>query len=70
MNRFGQQPPALETLAVPTVDTATAAHYLDRSPQTLRIWACKNSGPIAPRRVAGRLQWLVADIRKVLGVQA
>jgi hypothetical protein len=50
------------------VDTATAAHHLNRQPQTLRGWACLGSGPIRPVRVHGRLAWKVADIRRLLGV--
>lgn len=52
----------------PAVDTATAAHYLLRKPQTLRGWACHDgSGPLRPLRVHGRLMWRVADIRALLG---
>ena len=49
------------------VDTACAAFHLSRAPQTLRIWACKQNGPIHPIRINGRLAWKVADLRKVLG---
>lgn len=50
------------------VDTATAAHHLNRQPQTLRGWACLEHGPIRPVRVHGRLAWKVADIRRLLEV--
>lgn len=52
----------------PAVDTAAAAHYLNRRPQTLRGWACLENGPIRPIRVHGRLAWPTAEIKKVLGV--
>ena len=52
------------------VDTATAAYHLSRQPQTLRGWACKEDGPLRPVRVHGRLAWPVAELRRVLGVQA
>ena len=52
------------------VDTAAAAHYLNRRPQTLRGWACNEDGPLRPIRVHGRLAWPVAGLRRVLGVQA
>lgn len=52
----------------PTVDTAAAAYYLSRRPQTLRCWATYDKGPIRPLRVHGRLAWPVANIRAVLGV--
>lgn len=52
------------------VDTATAAFHLNRQPQTLRGWACKEDGPLRPLRVHGRLAWPVAELRRVLGVQA
>jgi hypothetical protein len=48
------------------VNTATAARWLNRNPQTLRKWACVEDGPLRPRRVGGRLAWAVADIRAIL----
>ncbi|MDQ0027755.1 hypothetical protein J2X90_005591 [Variovorax paradoxus] len=62
--------PALETVTRPAVDTAAAAHYLNRRPQTLRGWACLENGPLRPLRINGRLAWPVADLRRVLGVSA
>jgi hypothetical protein len=46
-----------------TVNTDIAAVHLDRKPQTLRTWACKESGPIRPVRINGRLAWRVSDLR-------
>ncbi|HTU66775.1 MAG TPA: hypothetical protein VMF52_12555 [Steroidobacteraceae bacterium] len=51
-----------------TVDTATFASMIGRSPQTLRRWACYGSGPVSPVRVNGRLRWATDDARKILGV--
>jgi hypothetical protein len=48
--------------------THEAACHLNRSPQTLRIWACRGDGPIQPKRVGGRLAWPTDAIRRVLGV--
>jgi hypothetical protein len=48
------------------VDTAEAAAWLNRKPQTLRTWACYENGPLRPVRINGRLAWAVADIRRVL----
>ena len=59
--------PPLDLETRPTVTTEQAAHYLNRRPQTLRIWACRD-GPIRPIRVNGRLAWPVASIKSVLGV--
>lgn len=50
------------------VETACAAYHLNRAPQTLRIWACKENGPIRPRRINGRLDWPTAELRKLCGV--
>lgn len=50
------------------VDTACAAFHLNRRPQTLRVWACLENGPLRPVRVHGRLHWPVAELRRVLGV--
>ncbi len=52
----------------PAVDTAAAAHYLSRRPQTLRGWACLENGPLRPIRICGRLAWPVAEIRRLLGM--
>lgn len=55
----------------PNLKTEEAAHYLNRRPQTLRAWAMRDgTGPLRPIRVNGRLAWPVADIKRVLGVQA
>lgn len=59
---------SLEELTRPTVTTREAGHYLNRSEQTLRIWACKENGAIRPIRINGRLAWPVAEIKRVLGV--
>lgn len=53
----------------PTVGTAAAAYYLNRRPQTLRIWAMNGgTGPVQCVRINGRLAWSVAGIRSALGV--
>lgn len=56
----------LETRAV--VDTECAAFHLNRRPQTLRVWAAYESGPLRPLRINGRLAWEVASLRKLCGV--
>lgn len=66
-----QAAPAFPPLDAETrehVETACAAHHLIRRPQTLRLWACSESGPLRPVRVHGRLLWPVAEIRRILGV--
>jgi len=60
--------PDIRTETRPTVNTATAAHWLSRQEQTLRGWACHEDGPIRPRRINGRLAWSVDEIRRILGV--
>ena len=60
--------PPLQAVSRETVGTAQAAYYLDRKEGTLRLWACKSTGPIAPRNIGGRLAWPVVEIRKMLGV--
>ena len=60
--------PPLESVTSPGVETAAAAYYLNREPQTMRTWACFENGPIKPIRVNGRLTWPVADLRRLLGV--
>jgi hypothetical protein len=63
------QPISLEHDPRAAVDTETAAFHLNRAQQTLRIWACRENGPLRPIRVHGRLAWAVADIRRILGVK-
>ena len=65
-----QQVPPLESVTRPTVDTAAAAFFLNRRPQTLRGWACAETFPegLRPVRINGRLCWPVAGIRAALGV--
>jgi len=58
--------PPLESLTQPNVSTDQAAFYLLRKPQTLRIWACRESGPIRPVRLHGRLSWRVTEIKALL----
>ena len=53
-----------------TVDTATAALLTGYAPQTLRRWACEGSGPVQPRRVNGRLKWVVSELRALIGETA
>ena len=64
------QYPPLDLVTSPTVITEQAAYYLNRRPQTCRIWACKENGPIRPIRVNGRLAWPVSEIKRILGVSA
>lgn len=61
--------PALENETRTTVDTKTAAYYLNYSTQSLRLWSHKGTGPLQPIRMKGanKLQWRVADIRKLVG---
>ena len=57
---------ALEREQRSALPTAEAAAHLNRAPQTLRIWAMRESGPIQPVRINGRLAWSVNDIKRVL----
>lgn len=50
------------------VPTDAAAYYLLRETQTLRGWACLETGPLRPLHVHGRLLWPVAEIKRLLGV--
>lgn len=62
------QPVALDEETRANLPTSEAAHHLNRRPQTLRLWACREDGPIRPIRINGRLAWPVAELRRVLGV--
>ena len=65
-----QQFPSLESVTRPTVDTAAAAYYLNRKPQTHRCWAVYQDGAINPIRISGRLAWPVSELKRVLGLAA
>lgn len=58
--------PPLELETRSHVNTACAAFYLLRKPQTLRAYACLENGPLRPIRINKRLAWSVADIKRLL----
>ena len=62
------QPVALEAETRANLPTPEAAFHLNRRPQTLRLWACREDGPIRPIRINGRLAWPTAEIKKLCGV--
>lgn len=68
--RISRPFPPLETVTRPNITTEQAAYYLNRRPQTMRIWACRENGPVRPIRINGRLAWPVADIRRIAEVGA
>ncbi len=51
-----------------TLPTSEAAYHLNREEQTLRLWACRENGPIRPIRIFGRLGWPVKVIKELVGV--
>lgn len=57
--------PPLELVTKPAFTTEEAAFYLNRKPQTLRIWAMRQH-PIKAINVNGRLAWPVAEVAKLL----
>ena len=63
-NRFY---PPLDQETRTHVETECAAFHLSRKPQTMRVWASLENGPLRPIRVNGRLAWPVAGIRQLLG---
>ena len=60
--------PPLESVTKPNLKTDEAAYYLNRQPQTMRVWACLKTGPIQPIRVGGLLAWKTKDIQQLAGV--
>jgi hypothetical protein len=67
-NTTSKVPLERETRAA--LSTSDAAFHLNRAQQTLRLWAMRENGPLRPIRVNGRLAWPVAELRRVLNVQA
>jgi hypothetical protein len=67
--QFTAQYLPLEQVTKPNLKTDEAAHYLNRSAQTLRIWACRSgTGPMKPTRVGGLLAWNTATVKALAGV--
>lgn len=64
MQTYSFQPLDLETRSA--IPTDAAAFYLNRKPQTLRLWACLENGPIRPIRINTRLAWPVSAIKALL----
>jgi hypothetical protein len=60
----------LEQVTKPNLTTAETAHYLNRRPQTLRVWACLENGPLRPRRIGGLLAWPTTSVKVLAGVTA
>lgn len=52
-----------------TVLTDVAAFHLQLKAKTLRDTWALGRGPIQPSRIAGRLHWRTADLRKLLGME-
>lgn len=50
------------------LNTETAARHLSRQACTLRKWSQKETGPIQPVRINGRLMWKVTDLKKALQI--
>lgn len=50
------------------VTTYEAAKLINRSPKTLRKWACLDECPqgIRPIKIGGRLAWKVSDLMMLL----
>jgi hypothetical protein len=66
--RFNEQFISLELINKPNLTTAECAYYLNRSPQTLRVWACKSgTGPLVPRRIMGILAWSTSEVKALAG---
>jgi hypothetical protein len=61
------QPSSLDNEIRAAIPTQEAAFHLNRTQQTMRLWACQENGPIRPLRINGRLAWPVASIRSLLG---
>jgi hypothetical protein len=59
---------ALERETRAALPTPEAAWHLSRAEQTLRLWACRDNGPIRPIRLNGRLLWPTSKLRELLGV--
>ncbi len=61
----------LEQITKPNLTTAEAARFLNRQPQTLRVWAMRDGiEGLRPRRIQGLLAWSTAEVKALAGVAA
>lgn len=59
----------LEEVTKPILTTEEASYYLNRKPQTLRAWSCKDDGGVLVSiNISGRLAWKTSDVKKLLGI--
>ena len=71
MQQYTERYAPLEQVTKPNLTTAELAYYLNRSPQTLRGWACRTgTGPMKPKRIGGILAWSTAETKALAGVTA
>lgn len=70
MQTKSNQYPSIDQITRSAITTEEAAYYLNRKPQTLRVWAMREDGLIRPIRINNRLAWPVKEIKKLLGVEA
>lgn len=70
--QFTAQYLPLEQVTRPNLKTAEAAFYLNRSPQTLRAWACLENFPdgLRCRRIGGLLAWPTVEVKALAGLPA
>ena len=62
--------PPLELQTKPALSTDELCFYIGVRPQTARVWACKETGPIRPIRLPGSalLRWPTAEVKALLKV--
>jgi hypothetical protein len=63
INRYRDLKMANDTNQFPPIEQETRSHV---EAQTLRYWACAESGPLRPVRIMGRLAWPVDTIKRIL----
>ena len=69
LNTLLAQYPPLEEVTKPNLTTAEAGYYLNRRPQTLRIWAMRDGiNGLRPKRIGGLLAWSTAEVKTLVGV--
>ena len=69
LNTLLAQYPPLEEVTKPNLTTAEAGYYLNRRPQTLRIWAMRDGiNGLRPKRISGLLAWSTAEVKTLVGV--
>ena len=56
----------LESVSKPLLTISEVAHYLNRRPQTVRVWTSRDTAPIPVIRINGKPAFRTIDVRNLI----